>query len=82
MSSAMIEAFASLGLFIFGMIYLEDSLKKAAGASFKKWVKISTNSDAKAIFTGVTATALLQSSSVVTLMALSLTGAGLVCKVP
>jgi phosphate:Na+ symporter len=77
MSSAMIEAFASLGLFIFGMIYLEDSLKKAAGASFKKWVKISTNSDAKAVFTGVTATALLQSSSVVTLMALSLTGAGL-----
>ncbi|MDP2078874.1 MAG: Na/Pi symporter [Sulfuricurvum sp.] len=77
MSSAMIEAFASLGLFMFGMIYLEDSLKKAAGASFKKWVKISTNSDAKAVFTGATATALLQSSSVVTLMVLSLTGAGL-----
>jgi phosphate:Na+ symporter len=77
MSPVMIEAFASLGLFMFGMIYLEDSLKKAAGSSFKKWVKISTDSDAKAIFTGATATALLQSSSVVTLMALSLTGAGL-----
>lgn len=77
MTSVMIEAFASLGLFMFGMIYLEDSLKKAAGSSFKKWVKISTDSDAKAVFTGATATALLQSSSVVTLMALSLTGAGL-----
>jgi phosphate:Na+ symporter len=77
MTSVMIEAFASLGLFMFGMIYLEDSLKKAAGASFKKWVKISTNSDTKAVFTGATATALLQSSSVVTLMVLSLTGAGL-----
>ncbi|MDD3769681.1 MAG: Na/Pi cotransporter family protein [Sulfuricurvum sp.] len=73
----MIEAFASLGLFMFGMIYLEDSLKKAAGSSFKKWVKISTDTDAKAVFAGASATALLQSSSVVTLMALSLTGAGL-----
>lgn len=77
MSSIIIEAFASLGLFMFGMIYLEDSLKKVAGASFKKWVKVSTDTDTKAVFTGTVATALLQSSSVVTLMALSLTGAGL-----
>jgi phosphate:Na+ symporter len=77
LSTVIIEAFASLGLFMFGMIYLEDSLKKAAGASFKRWVKLSTETDTKALFTGATATALLQSSSVVTLMALSLTGAGL-----
>ncbi|MDD5717846.1 MAG: Na/Pi symporter [Sulfuricurvum sp.] len=77
MSAVLIEAFASLGLFMFGMIYLEDSLKKAAGASFKRWVKISTDTNAKALLTGTVATAALQSSSVVTLMALSLTGAGL-----
>ncbi|MFY9143238.1 Na/Pi cotransporter family protein [Sulfuricurvum sp.] len=77
MSTVFIEAFASLGLFMFGMIYLEDSLKKAAGSSFKRWVKISTDTNAKALFTGTAATAALQSSSVVTLMALSLTGAGL-----
>jgi phosphate:Na+ symporter len=76
-STIIIEAFAALGLFMFGMIYLEASLKKAAGASFKRWVKLSTDTDAKALFSGATATALLQSSSVVTLMALSLTGAGL-----
>lgn len=72
-----IEAFSALGLFLFGMLYLEDSLKKAAGSSFKSWVKISTNTNAKALTTGVAATALLQSSSVVTLMGLSLVGAGL-----
>ena len=77
MSTIFIEAFASLGLFMFGMIYLEDSLKKAAGASFKRWVKISTDTNTKALLTGTAATAILQSSSVVTLMALSLTGAGL-----
>ncbi len=77
MSAVVIEAFASLGLFMFGMLYLEDSLKKAAGASFKRWVKISTDTNAKALATGIAATTALQSSSVVSLMALSLVGAGL-----
>lgn len=77
MTAVFIEAFASLGLFMFGMLYLEDSLKKAAGASFKRWVKISTDTHAKALFTGIAATTALQSSSVTTLMALSLVGAGL-----
>lgn len=77
MSTVIIEAFASLGLFMFGMLYLEDSLKKAAGSSFKRWVKISTDTNRKALLTGATATAALQSSSVITLMALSLVGAGL-----
>ena len=72
-----IEAFSALGLFLFGMLYLEDSLKKATGASFKRWVKISTNTNPKALLTGSVATALLQSSSAVTLMTLSLIGAGI-----
>ncbi len=77
MNLVYIEAFASLGLFLFGMLYLEDSLKKAAGNSFKRWVKVSTETDRKALVTGAIATAALQSSSVTTLMALSLVGAGL-----
>lgn len=77
MDAVFIEAFASLGLFMFGMLYLEDSLKKAAGSSFKRWVKISTDTNAKSLFTGTAATAVLQSSTVTTLMALSLVGAGL-----
>ena len=72
-----IEAFSALGLFLFGMLYLEDSLKKAAGSAFKRWVRISTNTNAKALLTGGVATTLLQSSSAVTLMALSLIGAGI-----
>ena len=77
MPAVWIETFASLGLFLFGMLYLEDSLKKAAGSSFKRWIKLSTDTDPKALLTGVTATAALQSSSVTTLMSLSLVGAGL-----
>ena len=77
MYAVWIETFASLGLFMFGMLYLEDSLKRAAGSSFKQWVKISTDTDRKALLTGVAATAALQSSTVTTLMALSLVGAGL-----
>lgn len=76
-SAVIIEAFAFLGLFMFGMLYLEDSLKKATGSSFKRWVKISTDTNAKALFTGTATTAVLQSSSVVSLMVLSLAGAGL-----
>lgn len=76
-TSVFVTTFASLGLFMFGMFYLEDSLKKAAGSSFKRWVKVSTDTDSKALLTGTLGTAILQSSSVVTLMALSLTGAGL-----
>lgn len=77
MVTVFIEAFASLGLFMFGMLYLEDSLKKAAGSSFKRWVKISTDTNAKSLLTGTAATAMLQSSTVTTLMALSLVGAEL-----
>jgi len=77
MTSILIEAFAALGLFMFGMLYLENSLKRAAGSSFKRWVRVSTNTNAKSLLTGTATTALLQSSSVVTLMALSLVGAGL-----
>ena len=73
-----IEAFSALGLFLFGMLFLEDSLKKAAGASFKRWVKVSTNTNSKALLTGGVATALLQSSSAVILMTLSLIGAGII----
>lgn len=70
-----IEAFSGLGLFLFGMLYLESQIKAAAGRAFKSVIRYTTGTHFKSLLTGLVATALFQSSSVVTLMALSLIGA-------
>jgi phosphate:Na+ symporter len=70
-----IEAFSGLGLFLFGMLYLEAQIKVAAGRAFKRIVQNATATKFKSLLTGLGATALFQSSSVVTLMTLSLVGA-------
>ena len=70
-----IEAFSGLGLFLFGMLYLEAQIKISAGRAFKRIVQNATSTNFKSLLTGLGATALFQSSSVVTLMALSLVGA-------
>ncbi|WP_456450523.1 Na/Pi cotransporter family protein [Hydrogenimonas sp.] len=72
-----VEAFSGLGLFLFGMIYLENQIRLFAGRAFKRWVRFATGTRFKSFAAGLAATALFQSSSVVTLMALSLIGAGL-----
>lgn len=76
--SIWIEAFAGLGLFLFGMLYLEAQIKVSAGRAFKSWVHRTTSTTTKSLFTGLFATALSQSSSIVSLMALSLVGAQLI----
>ena len=70
-----IEAFSGLGLFLFGMLYLEAQIKIAAGRAFKRIVQNVTATRFKSLLTGLGATAVFQSSSVVTLMTLSLVGA-------
>jgi phosphate:Na+ symporter len=72
-----VEALSGLGMFLFGMYYMELALKEAAGLRFKNWVRHSTSSTMKSLFTGAAATAVLQSSSVVTLMTLSFVSASL-----
>ena len=76
--SLWIEAFAGLGLFLFGMLYLESQIKASAGRAFRHWVRKTTSTSAKSLLTGISATALFQSSSIVSLMALSLIGAQLI----
>lgn len=70
-----VEAFAGLGLFLFGMLYLENQIKISAGRAFKTIVAHATATRFKSLLTGLGATTLFQSSSVVTLMTLSLIGA-------
>ncbi len=73
-----IIALSGLGMFLFGMGYMELALKEFAGIKFKRWLRGSTKTDLKAISTGAIATAFLQSSSIVTLMTLSFVSASLI----
>jgi len=68
---------AGLGIFLFGMSQMEIALRKLAGRSFRGILERNTNNRLKAIFSGTVITAILQSSSVVSLITLALVGAGL-----
>ncbi len=67
---------AGLGLFLFGMYMLEGAIKNLAGRSFKLFLRNQTNHTFKGISSGALVTAVLQSSSLVTLLVMSLAGAG------
>ena len=69
---------AGLGTFLFGMHYMEAAIKDLAGPAFKRFLRNQTNTPIKAILSGTLATAVLQSSSVVTLMVLAFVGAGVI----
>ena len=69
---------AGLGIFLFGIRLIEDSIAKLGGRGFKRLVREGTSTRLRAISTGAGATALLQSSSAVTLMTLAFVGAGLI----
>ncbi len=68
---------AGLGIFIFGMFLLEESIGKLAGRTFKKFIREYTSNRFKAIGSGTLVTAVLQSSSAVSLMVLAFVGAGI-----
>ena len=69
---------AGLGIFLFGMRHLEDNIKALAGRSFKNLLQRFTNKSWKGIITGTVVTAILQSSTMVTLLALAFLGGGMI----
>ncbi|MBN2233252.1 MAG: Na/Pi cotransporter family protein [Deltaproteobacteria bacterium] len=68
---------AGLGMFMLGMRLLEDGLKQAAGGGLRRLIRRSTGTIPAAMGTGMLTTAVLQSSSMISLLVLSLVGAGL-----
>ncbi len=68
---------AGLGIFLFGMQLLENSVKDLSGKAFRRIIRDYTNTRFKAIANGTLVTALLQSSSAVSLMVLAFVGAGI-----
>ncbi|MGE4535232.1 Na/Pi cotransporter family protein [Halomonas sp.] len=69
---------AGLGLFLWGMTRLQEAIKRLSGGTLDRWLHAATSKPLRAIGVGAAATALVQSSSLVTLLAMSFVGAGLV----
>lgn len=66
-----------LGIFLFAMSYLENSIKKLSTGTLKKIIKNYTSNSVKAVLSGLILTTILQSSSALSLIILAFTGAGL-----
>ena len=68
---------AGLGMFLFGMFMMEESIKLLSGRAFKVMIRRYTGSRLRGFATGMVSTSILQSSSAVSLMVLAFMGAGL-----
>ena len=68
---------AGLGIFLFGIFMMEESIRLLAGRSLKASIQRFTGTRFKSLITGVFSTAVLQSSSAVSLTVLAFVGAGL-----
>ncbi|WP_419779071.1 Na/Pi cotransporter family protein [Maridesulfovibrio sp.] len=70
--------FGGLGLFLIGMRLMTTGLKQAAGRSLKKILGEWTKSPGRGLFSGFMITALVQSSSAVTVAVIGFVNAGLI----
>ncbi len=69
---------AGISFFLFGMNYIEASLRNLASRTFKLFLKKQTSSNLKSILSGAITTAALQSSSVVNLIVLAFVSANVI----
>lgn len=68
---------AGLGIFLFGIFLMEESIKELAGKAFRTLIRRYTETKISSILSGSLSTAILQSSSAVNLMVLAFVGAGI-----
>ena len=67
---------AGLSIFLYGMFLLEDSVRIMSGKAFRQMIRFYTDGRLRSIGSGALITAILQSSSAVSLMVLAFVGAG------
>ncbi len=72
-----LELVGALGLFLYGMQVLSDSIQRAAGERLKGALNFMTGKPLAAVLTGIGVTTLVQSSSASTVMVVSFVNAGL-----
>ena len=68
----------ALGLFLYGMKLMSESLQKVAGNKMRQILAAMTSSRIKGVFTGLLVTTTIQSSSATTVMIVSFVNAGLI----
>ena len=66
-----------LGLFLYGMNLMGESLEKAAGSKLKKIIELLTSNIFMAVLVGALVTAVIQSSSATTVMVVGFVNAGI-----
>ena len=59
---------AGLGIFLFGMPLIEESVKSLSGRAFRRIIRVYTHGRLRSIGSGALVTAMLQSSSTVRTM--------------
>lgn len=69
---------AGVGIFIIGMHFMEDGFKLFSGGILEKLIAKSTSTTSKSIFLGITATAILQSSSLIAIIVISFLSAKII----
>ena len=67
---------AGLSIFLYGMYLLVDAIRIMSGRAFRGMIRSYTNGRLRSISSGAFITAILQSSSAVSLMVLAFVGAG------
>jgi phosphate:Na+ symporter len=73
---SILKLLAGVGLFLFAMYLLEQSLKELSGRNFKLLLKKFTKNKVGSVFGGIIVTGILQSSSMVSLLVLAFVSAG------
>ena len=77
-SAGWLELCAGLAMFLFGMQMLEEGLRKLAGSKLEQWLARSTGTPVRGLLFGIGGTALLQSSTLVSLLTIAFVSTGLI----
>ena len=77
MHADLLPLIAGLGFFMLGMKTLEDALGALAGLPLRRFLRTHASTPARGLLIGTVATAVLQSSTLVSLLVLAFVGAGI-----
>lgn len=76
--SASIEIISGAAIFLFGMLVMQDGFKMLSGGFLEKMMKSVTGNTFKSIIFGAVSTTVMQSSTLVSLFAISFVSAGII----
>lgn len=77
LQSVLVHLLGGLGLFLLGMSLLTEGLKLAAGSTLERVLSLWTQTRVRGLITGFTMTAMMQSSSAMTVAAIGFVNAGI-----